>query len=278
MFTRGFRLGRAAPRLTLALIVAALGALSPRVQAQTPQTAPPPTAQPRPPQVKIEPLPAARAIIDRHIAAVGGRKVILAHSSTHATGTVTIAGSGLTGTFEIFSAKPNLSTLKITLGGIGDVFEGFDGTVAWNKSPMTGPMLSLGKELEQKRFDADFYADLHDASRYASMKTVDKTTFDGRSCYKISLVRMDGGEDFDFYDAESGLKAGTLATRETSMGAITATQIVTDYKKFGDVLQPSVVKQTAMGVQQVLMFTSIAYDKVDPAVFALPAEIKALLK
>ncbi len=286
MFALGSRLGRAVPpsTWTLPLALATSVALALPVLAQTPATPPPkaapppPTAQPRPPATKPEALPEARTIIDKHIAAVGGRKAILAHSSTHATGTVTIAGSGLTGTFEIYSAKPNLSTMKVTLGGIGEVFEGFDGQVAWNKSPMTGPMLSQGKELEQKRFDADFYADLHDISRYTSIKTIDRTTFDGRSCYKVSLVRKDGGEDFDFYEVESGLKAGTLATRETSMGAITATQAVSDYKKFGDVLQPSVVKQTAMGVQQVLTFTLIEYDKVDPAVFALPADIKALVK
>jgi hypothetical protein len=110
------------------------------------------------------------------------------------------------------------------------------------------------------------------------MKTVDKAPFDGRLCYKVSLVRKDGGEDFDFYEVESGLKAGSLATRETSMGAITATQVVSDYKKFGDVLQPSVVKQSAMGVQQVLTFTLIEYDKVDRSVFTLPPDIKTLVK
>jgi hypothetical protein len=69
-----------------------------------------------------------------------------------------------------------------------------------------------------------------------------------------------------------------MGTREMSMGPITATQSQSDYRKFGDLLQPSVIKATAMGVQQVLTFTSIEYDKVAPSVFALPAEIKALVK
>jgi len=271
--------------MTFVLAVVACGALSGPVsiaaQAQAPPKSAPKAAPKAAPTAKAEDpeaLPSPRAIIDRHLAAVGGRKIIMAHTSTHATGTVTIAGSGMAGKFELFSAKPNLALLKVTIGGIGDVVEGFDGTVAWNRSPMTGPMLSQGKELEQKRFDADYYADLHDPARYASMKTVEKTLFDGRFCYKISLVRKEGGEDFDFYEVASGLKAGSLATRDTPMGSITATQVQTDYKKFGDVLQPSVLKQTAMGIQQVLTFTSIEYDKVDRSVFELPAEIKALVK
>src|SRR5262249_18525938 len=128
------------------------------------------------------------------------------------------------------------------------------------------------------KFDADFYGELHDPSRYVSVKTVEKTTFEGRPCYKLSLVRKDGSEDFDFYDVQTGLKAGTIGTRETSMGSITATQAQTDYKNFGDLLHASVVKQTAMGVQQVLMITAVEYDKVDPSVFALPPDIKALIK
>jgi hypothetical protein len=285
-----FRPGHAVPVSVVTTLLMSAALVGPdRVVAQTATPAPPKTTPAAPPKKATpapaakgaaapEALPAARTIVDRHLAAVGGRKAIMSHSSTRASGTVTIAGSGLNGTFELFSAKPNLALLKISIGGIGEVVEGFDGTVAWNKSAMTGPMLSQGKELEQKRFDADYYADLHESSRYLSMTTLEKTVFDGRSCYKISLKRKDGGEDFDFYEVASGLKAGTMATRETPMGAITATQVVTDYKKFGDVLQPSVVKQTAMGVQQVLTFTSIEYDKVDPAVFALPAEIKALVK
>ena len=110
------------------------------------------------------------------------------------------------------------------------------------------------------------------------MKTVEKTTFDGRPCYKVSLVRKDGGEDFDFYDVATGLKAGASGTREIAMGPITATQMHADYKKFGDLLVPTTIKQTAMGVEQVLTFTSVEYDKVAPSTFEPPPEIKALIK
>ncbi len=40
-------------------------------------------------------------------------------------------------------------------------------------------MLTQGKELAEKKFDADFYSDLHEDGRFASMKTVEKTTFEG---------------------------------------------------------------------------------------------------
>ena len=223
-------------------------------------------------------LPPARTIIDRYVEAVGGRKAILAHTSSHLSGTMTVTGSGITGVLDIYGAKPDKSLVKINLGGIGDLFEAFDGIHAWSISPMTGPMLTQGKELEEKKFDADFYSDLHDPARYTSMKTVEKTTFEGRPCYKVSLVKKDGGEDIEFFDAATGLKAGAMLTRESQMGPVTATQVLSDYKKFGDLLLPTTMKQTQMGVDQLVKVTSIEFDNVPPATFDPPAQIKALIK
>jgi hypothetical protein len=262
--------------------LAALVAAGPALSAQVPQTPAPSKPAPAAPDAKsplpAPALPSARSIIDRHIEAVGGRKAILAHASSHATGTMTVAGSGITGVLDIYSAKPDKSLVKINLGGIGDVFEGFDGTHGWSLSPITGPMLTQGKELEEDKFDADFYSDLHDERRYTSMKIVDKTTFDGRPCYKVSLVRKIGGEDFEFYDVETGLKAGAVGTRESPMGPMTVTQVHTDYKKFGGQLLATTLKQTAMGTEQVLKITSIEFDNVSPTIFEPPAQIKALIK
>jgi hypothetical protein len=225
-----------------------------------------------------EPLPSARKVIDRHVEAIGGRAALLGYTSTHATGTVSVPSAGLTGSFEVFAAKPDKNLTRITLGGIGDVQEGFDGRNGWSLSAITGPTLMQGKELEQKKFDADYYGDLHPDDRYESMTTVEKTPFEGRPCYKVRLVRKGGGEDFMFYDVETGLKAGGITTRDTQMGAITQTTIESGYRRFGKLMQPTMIKSALMGVQQVITIASVEYDKVDPAVFEPPAPIKALLK
>lgn len=224
------------------------------------------------------PLPSARSILDRHIAAIGGKQAVLAHSSTKATGTFSVASAGMSGSLEVIAAKPDKSMVKINIPGVGEILEGFDGKTGWTLSPMTGPMLLEGKQLEDKRYDADFFSELHDDSRYASLTTVERTDFEGRPCYKVKLVRKNGGEDFEFYDVETGLKAGRIATRETPMGTITATSVETDYKKFGDLLLPSTVKNTMMGMQQVITIASVEYDTVPPAAFEPPTEIKALIK
>ena len=266
----------------VALALTALLAAPALLLAQAPQAPRPPAPAPAPAPPKStappEKLPSARSIIDRYVQAIGGRKAILSHTSSHATGTMSVPGSGMTGTLDIYGMKPNKSLVKITIGGIGEVMEGFDGKIGWSVSPMTGPRLTDGKELDEKMFDADFYSDLHEEGRYTSMTTVDKALFDGRQCYKVSLVRKTGSEDFDFYDAATGLKAGSIGTRESQMGPMNVTQVHSDYKKFGGLLVPTTMKQSAMGVQQILTLTTIEFDSVAPSVFELPAAIKALVK
>src|SRR5574339_831898 len=138
----GFRRGRA-----LLLMLASAAPLA----AQVPQTTPQAKPQTRPPAVQ-EALPSARQIVDRHVAAIGGRAAIMAHTSSHATGTISIPSAGLSGPLEVFAARPDKSLLKMSLGGLGDLQEGFDGTIGWSISAMTGPTLLQGKQLEQKRF------------------------------------------------------------------------------------------------------------------------------
>lgn len=242
-------------------------------QAQAPAA---PATQQKAPQAD---LPPAQSIIDRHIEAVGGREAIKSHNSLAVKGSIAVPANGMTGSLELFAARPNKRVARMTLAGIGEIAEGFNGTVAWSTSPMTGPMLATGDELKEKALDADFDGILGVATKYDAIKTIEKTTFEGRPVYKIALTRKGGaGDDIEFYDVETGLKAGSIVERKSPMGTVSATSVVTDYKKFGDILQPTVLKQSAMGAQIVTTITSIEYDKVDPSVFELPAPVKALVK
>ncbi len=262
MRTIRFRRGLAMP-LLVTLIAAPLAA-------QAPQAQPAPTATAK--------LPPAREIIDRHIKAIGGRDMLMAYKSTRTTGTVSIPAAGLTGALEAFAAKPDKLVTRTTLPGVGELLEGFNGVHGWSVSPLTGPSLLQGKQLEQKKFDADFLSELKPAERYKSITTIEETVFEGRPCYKIKFVRQNGDEEFELYDVATGLKAGIIVTRETEMGTVTVTNALGEYKKFGNLLAATRAKQSMMGLQTVITVTTIEYDTVDSAVFDPPAQIRALIK
>jgi hypothetical protein len=271
-------------RLTVAVVAAGLlGMAVVSLSAQFPPPARPPKIGAQPPAAKAQEarstqLPPARTVLDKHLAAIGGRQAVLSHKSTHATGTLSMPAAGVTGAVDIYGAQPNRTLLKVALGGVGEVLEGFDGTHGWSISPMTGPMLLEGKQLEEKRFDSEFHSELRTDDRYVSLTTLERVDFEGRSCYKVRLVRKTGGEDIEFYDVATGLKAGSITTRETQMGTVTGTTVETDYKKFGNLLQPTTVRSQVGGLQQVITITSMDYDNVPPSIFELPPGIKALLK
>jgi hypothetical protein len=264
-----------------ALLGGILGSTGAGLSAQFPPPARPPkmAAEPSKPQDGAPAkLPSARSVLDKHLAAIGGRQAVLSHTSTRATGTISMPATGLNGAVEIYGAHPNRTLLKVSLDGVGEVLEGFDGKHGWSNSPMTGPMLLEGRQLEEKRFDSEFHAELRNDNRYVSLTTLERVDFEGRPCYKIRLVRKTGGEDIEFYDVATGLKAGGITTRETQMGTVTGTAVESNYKKFGNLLQPTMVKSQIGGLQQVITITAVEYDNVPASVFELPAGIKALLK
>jgi len=223
-------------------------------------------------------LPDAREIIERHVKAIGGREAVLAHKSMHGVGTLSVPAAGMNGTIEVFGAAPNLQVVKVTIAGQGEIIEGFDGSHGWSVNQITGPSLKVGKELDQAKLDADFYSDLRDPKSYPEVKTLEKVTFDGRPCYKVNLKRIDGSSDIDYYDAETGLRAGSENTRETQMGKVAQTSIEGGYKKFGKLMQATSVKVKAMGMEQVITLDTLEYDNVQPSAFEPPPAIKALIK
>jgi hypothetical protein len=257
--------------LSAAVLVSPAG-VNLSAQATATQQAAPPAQQ------KPAALPEARTIIDRHIEAVGGRAALQAYSSSHVRGRFSMPANGLSGPIEVFAAKPNKTLMRMTMTGVGDLEEGFDGSVGWMLSAVTGPMLTEGTQLEQKKFDSEFFGDLKDPSRYKTIETVERTTFGGRDVYKIRLVSTTGVEDIEFYDVEGGLKAGAQMTRETPMGAMSSTVTYSDYRTFGKLRHPATQKLSTMGMEQILTIESVEYDTVDPKVFDLPAPIKALIK
>ena len=224
-------------------------------------------------------LPDGRAIVDKFVKAIGGRDAVLAHKSEHLVGTLTVSQSGMTGSFEMYgAADPNRTLQKLTISGVGDIMSGFDGVHGWSIDPMAGPRLQVGDELDEAKVDSDFYAELRDPKTYPSVKTVERADFEGHTCYKVRLTSVNGIVDFDYYDVASGLRVGSINTRDTMMGKVTATSVNGDYKKFGNLLQPTTLIQRVTGVEQKITLQSVEYDKVDPSVFDLPAPIKALIK
>jgi len=225
-------------------------------------------------------LPPAKEIIARYVQGIGGKEAILKHTAMRGKGTFEVSGQGqkATGELEVLGAKPNKQVARINIRDMGQIVAGFDGKTGWLIVPGAGPMLLRGRMLDQARDDAIFYNQLHEETNYQSMETVALTQFEGQECYQLKLVFKSGREVTEFYDVKTGLLAGFKAMQETLQASLEVTSRLSDYKKFGDWLQPTKLTQKMAAIEQTITIASITYDPIPDSEFEPPAEVKALLK
>jgi hypothetical protein len=94
----------------------------------------------------------------------------------------------------------------------------------------------------------------------------------------VQIVFVSGSEEFQFFDVETGLRAGTESRRQTALGVVPTSSYWREYKQFGPLLQPTVIVQRPLGIEQVVRLATFEYDVVPANAFDPPAEVKALIK
>ena len=222
-------------------------------------------------------LPAAKDLIAKHIAAIGGLKAYKAISSYRARGRFEIAPT-LSGDFEIIQARPNRMVQRIDVTGMGHAESGYDGKIGWTINPQTGAELLTGRQLAELVDDAWFDGTLHEPDHVREMTTIEKAEFGGRPAYKVRVVFVSGHEEMEYYDAELGWAIGGEARRDTQMGVLPTTSWLKDYKKFGALMFPTLIVQRVLSAEQTLKVATFEYDVVQPKEFDLPPVVKALIK
>ncbi|MHC5004209.1 MAG: hypothetical protein ACYTJ0_13925 [Planctomycetota bacterium] len=251
--------------LTLGAVAAA--ALNAPLAAQAAETAP---------AAQATDLPSADAVLTKYIKALGGEKAIREHNSMTMTGRMEIPSQGMGGDIIIRAAAPNRFLVTMTIAGMGEMRQGYDGKVGWAMNPMMGSMLIEDEMLEDLKREADFYADLNYKKNYKTMEVEDKTEFNGKQCYKLRLVSHNDQETTEYFDVENGLKVGGSSTSETPMGPMETVAVVQEYKDFDGVKVPTKLVIKQMGMEQMMTISSVSFAALDPTTFELPAEIKAL--
>jgi hypothetical protein len=227
---------------------------------------------------KPKKLPDAKEVIARHVRGIGGAEALAKIESQKMLGRFEMPAQGVGGELLAYGKRPDKLFIKITLPGIGEMLQGYDGKVGWALNPATGPMLLEGRMLEQVREQAQFDSMLHEQDDYKSMETIELTEFGGKECYKVRLVRNSGREIVEYYDKESALLVGTTEAQETPLGLITVTSQAEDYKRFGELLFATRLTQKIGPLAQVITISSIEFNGVNDEIFDLPESIKVLVK
>lgn len=225
-----------------------------------------------------EPLPSGADLVARYVAAIGGAEAWRALTSVRATGTTELPEQNLRGTFESVSARPGRTVMRLEIGGLGKVEQGFNGEVGWILDPLVGPSLVTGDSLVEMKNDAHFDGVLHPPDLIASVVTTARTEFDGRPAFKAKVTYVTGQTRDQYFDVESGLLLGSEGISSTPMGKLPVKVTLRDYKLWGSIRQPSRMIQTSMGLDQHFVVDTVELNAVKPEALEPPAVIRALIK
>jgi hypothetical protein len=227
-------------------------------------------------QLEAQAFPAADSLIARHVSAIGGREKYTTLQSLRTSGTTLIPSMGLQAEFELVQGAPNRMVLKVVVPGLGEVLNGFDGTIGWSVDPLVGPALTGGAELVQTAEEAHMLAALRDPALVVKRETIEETAYAGIPCWKVNLEWASGRTSSDCYSSESGLLIATEEVQVTVMGEIPSTTLYFEYRSFDGRLFPTRIVQQAMGQEQEMRVQSVEFDTVDPSAFDLPPAIRVL--
>ena len=223
-------------------------------------------------------LPSGRAVVNKFIAAMGGRDVVLAQSGRHMTGTFEVPSQGMSGALEVYGQPPNKMLVRVTIQGIGEITNGYDGTTAWTVNPMMGPMVLDSLQAQQTRQQADFYASLYPEDQITLLETVADTTFEGTASYKVKVTTAWGETYHEFFDKQSGLMLGSQRSNASAMGTVDVLTLVSDWRTVEGMRVPFKSVQRTMGIEQVVTMTTVEVTTVPDSVFVPPTAIQALIK
>ncbi len=222
-------------------------------------------------------LPSPEEIIARYIDAIGGEAAVRSHTSSTIKAAFEMPAMGMSGETTIYQMAPDKYLESTDMAGLGETLRVFNGEIGWASDPMQGTRVLDGQMLRDIAREARFYAELEYDKIYPEQTTVGETDWNGQTTYQVDLVDEDGNESSHYFAKETGLLIGIETTQTSEMGTADITISSSDYKEFGDLMAPSRLVISFMGMDVTQTIESVAWDDVDPSVFEPSEAIKALL-
>jgi hypothetical protein len=145
---------------------------------------------------------------------------------------------GVKGTFESSSRSDDRVVTKVSLDGIGDIVEAFDGTVAWSSNPMQGSRVKEGKELEQTKRISSFARDANLEKAYSTLSVRGIEKVGDRDAYVVVGSTEGLPDELLYFDLESGFLVRVDRIVIAPEGQQATTTFMEDYREVGGIKTP----------------------------------------
>jgi hypothetical protein len=210
-------------------------------------------------------------IVKKHIAALGGEKLLRAGTSI--TFTVTGEKMGKTFTKTVWQARPNKLRVDI-VSYDGPMSKGFDGKVAWMKKGDAKAEALSAEDTASMQTNAQFEEPLLDyAKKGTAVKLIGMADVKGTQTYDIEVTFKTGEVEHHFLDASTFLLVKRTFTGKDKDGKAAAMSVrFGDYKKVqGRMVNHSVEWDSDDGKSYKSVVSKVGFNKkVDAKLFAMP--------
>ena len=228
--------------------------------------------QKTPEAAKPDKLPTVDQIIEKSINATGGKAAIEKITSRVTKGTIEISAMGLKGSTESYTKAPNKTLNSITIEGIGQFKQGYDGKTAWADDPVQGLRELTGAELALVKRDSEIMGELKFKQLYPKSVVKGITKVGSRDAYIVEATPTEGSPETFYFDTETGLLLRRDFVLESAQGTFATETYLEDYKKVDGVMVPHTVRQTNQVTSFTIKITEVAHNvPIDDAKFVKPS-------
>lgn len=224
-------------------------------------------------QTKVQPGPTAEQIIEKSIQAGGGRAAMEKVTSTVFKGVMGTSADEMHNTVEYYAKAPNKRLVAMNLEGVGEILQGFDGTVAWNRLAGQEAVEVTGPQLAEVRRETLFNALLKWRELYSKVEMKGKQKVGDREAYVVVLTPAADQPLTQYYDAETFLLLRQSGNFSTPQGSMDIQVDLLDYRDIGGGLKAPFERRQTMPMGAIVMkITKLENNvEIDDAKFAKPA-------
>lgn len=222
----------------------------------------------------------ADEIVEKHLAAMGGREALQRIRTRVSTGTVTVetAVGPIAGTVEAFAKAPNKSRSLVTLDlsslGAGTFIndQRFNGTTGYIIDTLNGNRDITGSQLAAMRNSGFPTVWLDYRARGLTIMLAGQETLAGRAAYVLEVTPKIGPRARAWVDAETLMLVKTSVPLDaTPAGPVEQITEYGDFRTIDGVKVPFSVKSISGGQTVTAVLTDVKHNvEVDDASFLMP--------
>jgi len=217
----------------------------------------------------------ALAVVDKLIAAMGGRKVLESIKDTTISGTAEIVQFGITVPITLYQKEPNKMRMDITIAEANmTIIQAFDGQKGWYTNPQSGATEEMPDFMakDMARQAGQNQALLYPQKTNVAFALKPKAAIEGKDYIVLEQTQADGHKTTFYLDPDTYLPYKTETRTLDQNGAeVDSTTYSANYQKVGGTMVPYSVRVVQNGADaQRMTVTAVTYNtNLDDAFFTL---------